>query len=277
MRLRTVRESYRAGQVFEFIPLGDSHLGSANSDEKALQKWIDRIHDNPLARWIGTGDLVESVAPDDPRWNPKDVNPDIDLKDQAEIAMWYADKLLDTFGPIMEKCWSLNDGNHEDKFNARYRCNLYKQVCRQLGYQLGPNQLYQEWCSGTRVVFEDANHHRCSLKIYQQHGWQSGRKDGAKVNGLDDLIATQEGYDIYLVAHSHSRLLKTHSALVPIQTFDDIANHEVYAGHTASFLRTYQMNKVGYGEKKGFPSVSIKPIRFTLTPTQHGVEIEGTL
>jgi hypothetical protein len=278
LRLRTVTEPFSFGQVFELIPLGDSHLGSANCDIKALRKWVKRVEDNPDARWVGMGDLVESIAPDDPRWNPKDVDPAISLDDQAEIAIWYADKILEIFGSIMDKCWSLNDGNHEDKFNAKYHCNLYKSVCRQAGIPLGENQLYQEWASGTRIVFEDKHQHRRSLKIYQQHGWQSGRKDGAKINGLDDLIACHTGYDIYLVAHSHSRLLKTKASLTANNTFDDLEVPEVYAAHTASFLRTYQLNKVGYGEKKAYPATSIKPVRFTLTPTRdNGVEIEGTL
>ena len=97
------------------------------------------------------------------------------------------------------------------------------------------------------------------------------------MSDIDDLIAFQEGYDCYLVAHSHSRLLKTHTALGVNHEFDDLVDHEVFGGHTASFLRTYQLHRVGYGEKKGYPPVSIKPIRFSLTPRKTGVEIEGTL
>lgn len=262
------------GQVFTLIPLGDFHLGSANCDQRALTKWVNRVRDNPDARWVGMGDLVESIAPDDSRWNPGDVDDDVTLRRQARIGDWYVEKLAEVVAPIIDKCWSLNDGNHEDKFGDRYFTNLLERVVDKLG---APRDLYQEWASITRVVFEDANNHRSTVKIYQQHGWQAGRKDGAKINGLDDLIAHWPGCDIYLVAHSHSRLLKTKPALTVNQTCDDLRDVEAYAAHTASFLRTYQLNKVGYGEKKSYPPVSIKPVRFALTPTERGVEIEGTL
>jgi hypothetical protein len=274
VRLRTITEDFTFGQTFTFIPMGDFHLGSGNCDEKALCKWIKRIEDDPDARWVGMGDLVESIAPDDVRWNPLCIDPTLTVKQTARIAKWYVEKLAEVISPIIGKCWSLNDGNHEDKFNSRYFCNILDDVRERLG---APADLYQEWSSGTKVVFEDRHGHRRPVKIFQQHGWQSGRKDGAKINGLDDLIAVQTGYDIYLVAHSHSRLVKTFTSLTYNKAFDDLVAPVVFAGHTASFLRTYQLNKVGYGEKKSYPPTSIKPIRFSLTPTQEGVEIEGTI
>jgi len=286
MELRTVIEPCSLGQTFTFIPMGDFHLGSANCDTKALDRWIRRIADDPDARWVGMGDLLESIAPDDPRWNPGDIDDASNYQDTAESRMeitlrrtqyigdWYVDRLTEILRPIIGKCWSLNDGNHEDKFNAKYFTCLLDRVRRNLGQ---PADLYAGWASGTRVVFEDKHGHRRPLKVFQQHGYQAGRKDGAKINGLDDLIAFQEGYDIYLVAHSHSRLLKTHTALGTNNEFNDLVDHEVFGGHTASFLRTYQLHRVGYGEKKGYPPVSIKPIRFAVTPRKSGLEIEGIL
>jgi hypothetical protein len=273
VRLREVRERYRPGQVFEFTPLGDFHLGSANCDHHALEKWIGHIADNPDARWVGMGDLVESIAPDDKRWNPSDVDEAVTLHRQARIGDWYVERITEVIRPIADKCWSLNDGNHEDKFGARYFTNLLARVAKELGRP----DLYQEWASITRVIFEDDHQHRCTLRIYQQHGWQAGRKDGAKINGLDDLMSFVRGCDIYLVAHSHSRLLKTYTQLGTTPSFKDLKAYDSYGAHTASFLRTYQVNRVGYGEKRGYPPTSIRPIRFHVMPTRDGVELEGIL
>jgi hypothetical protein len=282
MKLPKRKEQCSLGQTFEFIPLGDIHLGSANCDRRRLDRVIKRIADNPDARWVGMGDLVESIAPDDFRWNPKDIAKDIEKGDQAaRISDVYVSRLATVLEPIIDKCWSLNDGNHEDKFNARYYTNLNLRVLQELGQAYKDkhgdwqSDLYGEWCAMTRVTFEDKNHHRSSLPIYQQHGWQAGRKKGAKINNLDDLMGYVVGCRIYLVAHSHERLMTTKTMLGVNQHWDDLTHFDSYGAHTGSYLRTYQLNRVGYAEKKGFPPTSLGPIYFNVTPRQSGVEIEG--
>jgi len=282
VRLPKRRERCSMGQEFEFIPLGDAHMGSANCDRKRLDETIRRIADNPDARWVGMGDLVESIAPDDFRWNPKDIAQDIEQPDQAaRISDVYVNRLAQVLEPIIDKCWSLNDGNHEDKFNTRYFTNINLRVLEKLGKTMVDDwgdtfsPLYGEWCSMTRVTFEDKNHHRSTLPIYQQHGWQAGRKKGAKVNNLDDLMGYVVGCRIYLVAHSHERLMTTKTLLSANQKWDGLKAYDCYGAHTGSYLRTYQLNKVGYAEKKSFPPTSLGPISFNVTPTRDGVEIEG--
>jgi len=282
MRLKKRREQCTLGQKFEFIPLGDAHMGSANCDRKRLDATIARIADNPDARWVGMGDLVESIAPDDFRWNPTDVAKDFTKPEQSvRIADTYVNRLATVLEPIMDKCWGINDGNHEDKFNKRYYTNINMRVLEKLGYAYTnktgdtSSDLYGEWCSMTKVTFEDHNCHRSTLPIYQQHGWQAGRKKGGKVNGLDDLMGYIVGCRIYLVAHSHERIITTKTLLSASQKWDKLKAYDCYGAHTGSYLRTYELNKVGYGEQKSFPPTSIGPIYFNLTPTEKGVDIEG--
>lgn len=271
MRLNTVRESCSLGQRFVLYPLGDIHLGSANCDKKRLARTIESIKSNPNARWLGMGDIVESIAPDDKRWAPDDVDADMTLLRQKEIADYYKDKIAELFAPIIDKCWGVCDGNHEDRFNSRYFTNLHKRVLQKLGRE----DLYGEWSCVTRVVFEDASNHRSALRVYQQHGWQAGRKKGAKVNNLDDLMGYIEGCHIYLVAHSHERIITTKTKLGTNPSFTDLKAYDAYGAHTGSYLRTYQLGKVGYAEKKSFPPTSLGGVWFNVTPTAKGVEIEG--
>ena len=282
MELPKRKERCSLGQTFEFIPLGDAHLGSANCDRKRLDKVIKRIADNPDARWVGMGDLVESIAPDDFRWNPRDIDTTVTkLEQSARVSDIYVTKLAEVVEPIIDKCWSINDGNHEDKFNGRYFTNINLRVLQELGkahkdkHGDWQSEMYGGWMSMARVTFEDKNHHRSSLPVYQQHGWQAGRKKGAKINNLDDLMGYVVGCRIYLVAHSHERLMTTKTFLGANQHWNDAAAFDSYGAHTGSYLRTYQLGKVGYAEKKGFPPTSLGPIHFNVTPTIHGVEIEG--
>jgi hypothetical protein len=277
MRLLTRHEFYRPGQTFRFYPISDAHEGSSNSDTRALERTVGTVADDPDARCVFVGDLVESIAPDDKRWNVDDV--DRDCTDwQARVADWYAAKLANRMRPVIDKCWCVTDGNHEERFNTKYFTNLNLRALEKLGKTTDDGRdstLYGGWSCITRVVFEDGNQHRCSLKVYQQHGWQSGRKKGAKINGLDDLMGYVEGCHIYLVAHSHDRLLTTKTRLGTNPSFTNLRAYDAYGAHTGSFLRTYQLNKVGYGERKGYPPTSIGPIYFNVTPTTDGVVIEG--
>jgi hypothetical protein len=274
MRLLRAREPYEPGQVFTLIPLGDLHLGSANVDWGHLKRVLRRIEVEPNIRWIGMGDLLESIAPDDKRWNPADVDKKVvTLRESAEIRRAYVAKLAEILAPIMSKCWGMNDGNHEDKFNVRYYTNLLLDTLDLLGY---PHDLYGGWSSFTNVVFEEGTH-RCNLRVYQQHGWQAGRKKGAKVNNLDDLMGYIEGCHIHLVAHSHERILTTKTKLGATASFHDFKSYDSYGAHTGSFLRTYQKDKVGYAEKHSFPPVSLGPVEFEIAPGRGGVEIKGIL
>jgi hypothetical protein len=292
MRLLRRAESCKMGQRFTLWPLGDIHAGSANCDEKLFCKVRSAIMDDPDARVILMGDLVESIAPDDPRWNPPDVafylGEDMTAAEKRDakedwldrVRDFYVAKLAEMIEPFVRggRVWSICDGNHEDKFRQRYHSNLTLGALQLLGQtdKLGySSPLYGEWAAMLNVQFEDGNNHRCSLPIFQQHGWQAGRKKGAKVNSLDDLMGYIVGCRIYLVAHSHERLMTTKTLLGPTQNWDDIVAYDSYGAHTGSFLRTYQKDRVGYGEKKGFPPTSLGPIHFNITPTRKGVEIEG--
>lgn len=271
MRLKTIKEAYAPGQRFTLYPLGDCHLGSANSDRKKLARLVERIAADPTARWLGMGDIVEAIAPDDKRWAPDDLDEDVTLLRQKHIADYYVYKIAELFAPIIDKCWGVNDGNHEERFGARYYTGLNQRVLDKLGRP----ELYGEWSSITRVVFEDANNHRTALKVYQQHGWQAGRKKGAKVNNLDDLMGYIEDCHIYLVAHSHERLITTKTKLGTNPTFTNLRAYDAYGAHTGSFLRTYQLGKVGYAERRSYPPTSLGPVWFHIDPTRDGVEVEG--
>lgn len=272
MEILRVLEKAKVGSTFRFVPIGDAHLGSLSSDVGHLRRTIDDIASDPMARWLGMGDLVESIAPDDKRWNPKAV--ESDAKDKQErIGDWYVNKVAEVFAPIMDKCWGMCDGNHEDRFGARYFTNLTLRVLEKFGKE----SLYGGWACATNVRFEDDNNHRCSLKVFNQHGWQAGRKDGALINSLEDLMGWMVGCDIYLVAHSHKRLMKVGTKLGFNQKWDNFEVYDTYAAHTGSFLKTYQKGVVGYGEKKGYPPTSLGPIEFRITTSEKGVKVVGLL
>lgn len=273
MRLRTVRETCRLGQTYTLYPLGDIHLGSANCHKRLLDETIRKIKDDPLARWIGMGDYGEFIGVRDPRWHAGGLDETLfDLSDLDRLRARYLEIIRDRLLPIAGKCWALGEGNHETAYDSRHDERITADLATALG--LAPD-VYTGWSAITRILFEDENNHRSTLRVYHSHGWQGGRTDGAKVNQLDHLMGWIEGCQIYLQGHSHSRLIKTKTRLGTNVGFTDAVAYDAYGAHTGSFLRTYAMNQTAYGERKGYPPTSLGTLRFSLTPTQKGVTVEA--
>ena len=274
MRIRTVRLSYAAGRTFTLWPLGDVHYGSANCDVALLDETIAAIKRDPHALWIGMGDMVEAIAPNDPRWLAGGVDENVvNLASQDRIGDVYVDKLAAKLAPIAEKCIGYGDGNHEHAFNRHY----YTAISVRVLDAIGRPDVYSGWASLTRLAFEDAAHHRCAVRIFAHHGWQSGRMDGAKVNESRRLMAYVDA-DIYLTGHSHSKFIVPNTRLGVNPSWTREVARTVYVAHTGSFLRTLQLDRVGYAERAGYPPTTLGPPRFILRPSSHGyVHIEGVL
>ena len=273
MRIRTVRITYEPGTVYTLWPLGDVHYGSANCDTKLFDETIRAIREDEHALWLGMGDMVEAIAPNDKRWNAGGVDERVvNLASQDRIGDVYVEKLAAKLGRIAEKCIGYGDGNHEVVFGNHYYTNISVRVLEHLGIP----DMYNGWACLTRLAFEDANNHRTAVKVFSHHGWQGGRQDGAKVNESRRLMAYIDA-DLYLTGHSHSKFIVPNTRLDVNPSWTREVARTVYVAHTGSFLRTLNQDTVGYAERAGFPPTTLGPVRFTLTPVPGACHIEGRL
>lgn len=275
MRLHTVRERAALGQTFTLYPLGDIHLGSANCDKNALTRTVNEIRSNPNARWIGMGDYVEWITTTDKRWAAGGIDHNIvNMANLDRIGDVYVEKIATILRPIIVsgQCLGMGIGNHETHFEAAHSTSLVRRI---LAACDAPEDLYTGWACITRLCFEDDSNHRSSIRIFHSHGWQAGRLSGAKVNQLDHLMGWIDGCRIYLQGHSHDKVVKSKTKLSTNPSFTKLTAFDSFGAHTGSFLRTYQQGFTGYGEAKGYPPASIGCLKFNLTPTLEGVEIES--
>lgn len=254
------------------MPLGDVHFGSASCDVTAFDAAIASIRENPDALWLGMGDMVESIAPNDKRWHAGGVDERVvNLASQDRIGDVYVEKLADKLRPIADKLVCYGDGNHEATFDKHYYTNLSVRVLDAIGRP----DAYCGWACLTRLYFEDASQHRHTVRVYSSHGWQGGRMDGAKVNEVRRLMAYVDA-DIYLQGHSHSKFVIPQTRLDCNQSWTKLIARKVYVAHTGSFLRTLQHDTVGYAERAGYPPTTLGTVKFTLRPVQNGqVQIEA--
>ena len=58
MKFTYIRLPYKQVTIY---PIGDIHYGSPQCNEALVKKVIAEIKDNPEARWIGMGDLIENA------------------------------------------------------------------------------------------------------------------------------------------------------------------------------------------------------------------------
>lgn len=263
MRLQIRRVAYKAGDVFTIYPLGDVHFGSVNCDVQAFDDVVAEIRENPNALWVGMGDMVESIAPNDKRWHAGGVDEKVvNLASQDRIGDVYVEKLAWKLRGIADKCICYGDGNHEAAFNKHYYTNLSVRVLEEIGRP----DAYTEWACLTRLSFEGKQGDRHTVRLFSSHGWQGGRMDGAKVNEVRRLMAYVDA-DIYLQGHSHSKFVVPQTRLDANQSWTKLVAKKVYVAHTGSFLRTLQHGSVGYAERAGYPPTTLGTVKFTLRPS----------
>ncbi len=265
MRLNTVRLKYKAGQTWTLYPLGDVHAGSRSCDLNLFRHYVKIVRDDPCAIWGGMGDYCEWITKDDPRWDAGEIDEKIvNLASIDRIGDVYVEKIGEMFKPIADKCLWFGFGNHEAQFMRRHATNLAERIMKEAGI---PKDRYSGWMGKTRILFEDKSGHRNAVVVYHAHGWQSGRKEGAKLNNMRELPAFTRA-DIYLHGHSHSRFADAIDWLDENQSFSKPISKRAYVGHTGGFLKTYELNQSGYGEQKCYMPTSLGPPRFLITPHQ---------
>jgi hypothetical protein len=138
----------------------------------------------------------------------------------AELPRRYADALLNADGgipsetvahaaeilaPIASKCWGILHGNHETAIVKRYSRSVVAELAKELNLS---DRLLGYW--GHIVVRFRRKTSRAAgaqvvLKIDAGHGWQAGRRPGAKLNQLELELGYSDA-DIILRGHSHERI-----------------------------------------------------------------------
>jgi len=124
--LKPVYYGSRSDQI-HLWHLTDLHLGARACDEKLLDKHIEEIANDPLARWIGGGDYVEAIGYiGDKRFQMDTLAPW--LWGTNDIMGAQARYAVDKLSPIADKCLALVGGNHEHAAQQYHGRELYWEI-----------------------------------------------------------------------------------------------------------------------------------------------------
>lgn len=263
LRAFTRRIEYASrSDVFTLWFLGDLHVGAANCDEEAIRADVRAIQNDPTALWFGLGDMCEFINRQDWRFR------------QSQLARWvrgldadYCDDIVAAeveravalLSPVADKCAGFVAGNHEDKILARFERDVQREICRRLGVaDLGD-------VAWVRLLFKrSCGHGTTALDVVLAHGVFASRKDGAKVNNLQDLLLAWNA-DIVAVGHGHTRLIAPPVATLRVAKNGDVVRWRRYALMAGSYLETYKSGR-GYAERKLYRPNDAGPVRLFFQP-----------
>jgi hypothetical protein len=214
--------------------------------------------------WLGMGDLVGAIAPSDPRFSIRDLDPEEKVAALRNFRRNMVEDICTELFPIKDQCIGLLEGNHEKKFNDRYFADVHDDICIALKNQYGDLNL------GYSAIIKWKFHRKPRagnmIRIYAHHGAGGGRKKGAKVNRLNDLTGSFPNCHIYISAHVHDRICWTETALDVREQVDELMEIPRAFGVCGTFQETYARGSCSYAEMAQYPSTSLGVVSFIVTP-----------
>lgn len=262
----------------------DLHYGNRGVAMDRLKDDIQEVADDPHSFWIGVGDYAECISPQDPRFDPQIVSPNITVSDLGEIGRKLLGDLLVMFDPIKHKCVGLGDGNHEDKYMSyANQQNLMHWFSVEMGAPyFGYSCLFDLVFVRTGVktprllpVGEVPKKGRGSwaVRIYTHHGCGAPRSRGAKLNRLLEFMGRFDA-EVTFMAHVHDQTAKRSVRIRGNDACDDVTEYDQLGVITGAYLRTYALGPAGYGEKKGYDPVPLGAVPVAFTPDKHKFHAE---
>lgn len=214
MRVIKVREVFsKTSPHINLYPIGDTHLGAVDVDENALRADLKKIEEDPHARIIFMGDSGDCITHRDPRfaagmWSQRYIEA---MHHEGGVISATVDHVVELFDPVKDKVWAWLSGNHERTVRKHTDREIGNEICTMLGIQ----SKYMGYGGFVRVEWERAS---SPTKIQSvtvldvAHGWQAGRRSGAKLNQMEVELSYTDA-DVILRGHSHDRVAQVLQSL----------------------------------------------------------------
>ena len=257
--------------VFEIYPIGDAHIGARSCAEKPLRKLIKEVQDNPMAYWVGGGDLYDAIKPQDSKRFDMDIMPDWMMEGDAvttreklnDILHQQHLRIVELFAPIAHKCIGLIEGNHEYDIRKHYNQNIHKALCNKLGAE----DLTDEACIRLRFKMKGPV---ATIKLYIRHGYGGGRTAGAEPNKLDRLINEWEDFDICLTGHSHTFDILPPKPVLGMPSsgaiLPELTTRYRWAANWGCWCYSHSSGPSGYASRACFPARPMLTVKVVIKP-----------
>jgi hypothetical protein len=260
--IRSIRHASRS-DVIRVYPLGDTHIGSAACDEKAIEKIVARIAEDPNSYWIGMGDYCEFINRSDPRFDPRSLAKWIKVQDLADISKAQVDRFLKIIDPIKSKCLALAQGNHEHTIARYYERSVYHDILKPIRNAVEEpiDRLGLGFSGVVKLRVENGpkdrsvKSHSWVVNFFAHHGWGGGRLAGGKALKLERTLLWYD-CEVILIGHWHSIEVVKRSPMGVTRNGKLFQKDRVALG-TGTWLRGLKQGVETYAEQKGYPPNTI--------------------
>jgi len=228
----------------ELYGLGDIHLGDINCELDKVKDIINQIKDNPSAKVIIMGDLLNCAT----KSSVGKAVYDEYMKSDDQWAL-----ALELLKPIKDKIVGMLIGNHEFRLEKE-GFNPIKTLCIALDVPyLGYSTMLNVKVAGKETT------------VYATHGHGGGSKGSiiGKINKLADVAIA----DIYMRGHSHQ--LVYHRTMIRMVENGRLVDKERLVVDTGSFLKYDE----GYAEMSNLPMVRSGCAKITFDSNGFRVQI----
>lgn len=272
--VRTITGDGRGADPITIWPIGDTHVGAAACDERALTRDVARVAADPNAYWIGMGDALDAITLHDPRFDTDELASWITVRDMRDIVTAQRDRYLDITRSIWPKCLALLSGNHEYAILRHYERDVYREIVGAIQpLNVTPDvPLALEYEGYIRLRFERAVQARDTslpmvrLDVYVHHGHGAGKLMGAKALALG-REAGWHAVDVILLGHAHAPI-----AFPAWRRWIDRSGNVRTRRITAMVTGTYSIDPV-YARRAGYGPGGDACPRLTVSPWgEHGLD-----
>lgn len=277
---RTIISETRS-QTWRLYYLTDLHIGARACDEGLLRKTIQKIAEDPFARWIGGGDYLDCIArKGDKRYREAALAPWLwGREDALGTQRDYAVAMLT---PIVDKCLGLVCGNHEYAASKYLDRDIYGELVSWLGQSQGidPWELKLGVQGFVCIRFKRAyggngdTGGTQTFRVYCHHGFGGGRLPGGDALALGRVLGDYE-CDLALLGHRHKQQILPKQIVAPSSSHGGVARMQtrlaLFGGH---FLNAFIVpSKDGswidtYAEEMGLPPAPTGTPEITIKPDE---------
>lgn len=254
---------------FHLYSIYDPHLGAAACDEKLLKSDIEKIKNDPNALVLLGGDGIDAIARHDPRAGQPTLA--AWCRNQQDIIGTEIDYFVDLMVPIRDKIIAIIEGNHEYTPERHGERAVYFEICKRIARREGmtfkeENEAAAKIALGVEgfihLTFKRTSQNGASadwtVDIYARHGYGGGRKPGAKINNLSDMLNTYV-CDLGLSGHVHEKLYTQISRVYPGRNGKQCEERVSQGVVCGTYLRSYiptgknEMPRNTYGQRGAYP------------------------
>lgn len=225
----------------EIYPVGDLHIGDKHHDKERVKELIEEIKEQENRYIILNGDIINNATKHSVSDSYSEV---LTPNEQIDETVWLFESLKD-------RILCITEGNHEERSYRNDGIKIMYQVAQRL-------DIVKRYSEGAYLLFisfgksQGRDNRKMIYSIYGKHGAGGGRRPGAKMNRLEDMMMIVDA-DIYIHGHTHLPAVMRKSFFRCDYRNRKITEVDKLFVNTNAFLKYG-----GYGESKGYTPMSTR-------------------